>query len=178
MGEERPGAGSEDELARSIAALAVLACSEEPAEAKAKAVARFAQAAIDKCDGVVVTLRPDGRAEPAAWTSAAAYEVDAAQYQPERGPCFEAMDQLQVFTVGYLPDATSWPEFLQAAEVHGITSCLSVPLVARGRTLGALNLYSHRRDAFAGEHHAALTYAAMAASTLAGVGDEDTPQVT
>lgn len=169
MDEERTGARSEDDLARSIAALAVLACSGQPAEAKARAVARFAQAAIDKCDGVVVTLRPDGRAKPAAWTSASAHEVDAAQYRPGRGPCFDAMDQLQVFAVGYLPDATSWPELRQAAEVHGITSCLSVPLVARGRTLGALNLYAHCRDAFAGEHQAALTYAAVAASALAGV---------
>ena len=51
-------------------------------------------------------------------------------------------------------------------------SCLSVPLVARGRTLGALSLYSHRRDAFIGEHQAALTFAAAAASALAGVRDE------
>ena len=175
VGDERPGTRSGDELARSVSALSMLACSDEPAEEKAKAVARFAQDAIDNCDGVVVTLRPGGNAKPVAWTSAAAHHVDAAQYEPQRGPCLEAMDQLQVFAVGYVPDATSWPEFRQAAETHGITSCLSVPLVARGRTLGALNLYSHRRDAFVGEDQAALTFAAVAASALAGVRHQSTP---
>ncbi len=175
-GEEQVGTGREDELARNLAALAVLARSEGPAEAKAKPVAQWAHGSVDNCDGVVVTLRSDGHPKAAAWTSDAAYDVDAAQYEPGRGPCLQAMDQLQVFAVGYLPDTRSWPEFRQAAKDRGITSCLCVPLVARGRTLGALNLYSHRRDAFAGDDQAALTFAAVAASALAGLGFESVSQ--
>lgn len=171
-GGEPLGTGSDEELARNVAALAVLARSEGPAEAKAKPVAQWALGSVANCDGVVVTLRPGGDPQPAAWTSDAARDVDAAQYQPGRGPCLEAMDQLQVFAVGYLPEARSWPEFRQAAKDRGITSCLCVPLVARGRTLGALNLYSHRRDAFVGDDQAALTFAAVAASALAGLGHE------
>jgi hypothetical protein len=106
--------------------LQVLARSGEPAEEKAKTMAQLALGAIINCDEVVVTLRLDGHAKPAAWTSAAAHDVDVAQYSPGRGPCLEAMDQLQVFVVGYLPNASSWPEFRRAAEHCGITSsCLS-----------------------------------------------------
>ena len=51
VGDETTRDPSGDELACSVAALAVLACSDQPAEEKAKAVARFAQWAIDTATG-------------------------------------------------------------------------------------------------------------------------------
>ena len=172
---DRLGSANEDQLAWNLAALGVLACSEEPVENKAQVVAQFVHGSVDKCDGAVVTLRSDGLPAPAAGASQTAHDLDTAQYRAGRGPCLEAMGQLQVFAVGYLPDASYWPELRQAAEDRKVTSCLSVPLVAGGRTLGALTLYSHRRDAFVENDQTALSFAAAAAAALAGARGEDGP---
>jgi GAF domain-containing protein len=45
-----------------------------------------------------------------------------------------------------------WPDFCQSAAAHGIYSTLSVPLAARGKSLGALNLYAEAEGAFTLDH--------------------------
>ena len=43
---------------------------------------------------------------------------------------------------------TRWPRFTSQAAEAGIGSCLSLPLIARGETVSALNLCSLNRQAF------------------------------
>ena len=75
-------------------------------------------------------------------------EIDEAQYQPDAGPCLEAMRSGRVVRTDDLRTDDRWPEFARAATAHGILSTLSLPLIADGRSEGALNIYAARTRAF------------------------------
>jgi GAF domain-containing protein len=70
-------------------------------------------------------------------------DMDQAQYDAGRGPCLDAWREGKVVRLDDLTWATDrYPEFVAAAAAHGISSTLSVPLVADSASLGAINLYS------------------------------------
>jgi GAF domain-containing protein len=61
-----------------------------------------------------------------------------------------------------------WPEFARIALAHGIHATLSLPLLARGEGLGALNLYAQQEDAFTDAHEKlAVIFADQASIALA-----------
>lgn len=144
----------------------------EPAvEAALREVAAQAEAAVAACDGVAVTIARQGKPTGAVFSSEVVREVDSVQYEHEVGPCLDAIRQLQVFRVDFLPEARSWPEFSRTAQRRGMLSSLSVPLVAGGEVRGALNLYSRARNGFKGCEQAAIDLAIQAESALAPRGD-------
>jgi GAF domain-containing protein len=95
-----------------------------------------------------LTLLMDGKPGTAVFTDFEAPEIDRAQYQSGHGPCVSAFRDLQVYIIDSTVDEDRWPEFAQQAARHGIRSTLSVPVIARDETLGALNFYSRRAAAF------------------------------
>jgi GAF domain-containing protein len=63
---------------------------------------------------------------------------------------------------------TRWPEFAAAALSRGIRATLSVPLAARGESIGALNLYAENAGVFTGAHEKAVAvFAGQASIALA-----------
>jgi hypothetical protein len=48
-----------------------------------------------------------------------------------------------------------WPDYAQRVAAHGVLGLLSVPLPFQGATIGALNTYARRPQAF-GEHDLVL----------------------
>jgi hypothetical protein len=89
----------------------------EPAvEAALREVAAQAEAAVAACDGVAVTIARQGKPTGAVFSSEVVREVDSVQYEHEVGPCLDAIRQLQVFRVDFLPEARSWPEFSRTAQ--------------------------------------------------------------
>jgi GAF domain-containing protein len=104
----------------------------------------IAKQCLQGADFVYVSITDESSAHSTvSHSEPRAPEVDQAQYDADRGPCLDAW---RLAKVVHLPDVTQareqYPEFVAAAERHGVKSSLSLPMVAGGSSLGALNLYS------------------------------------
>lgn len=101
------------------------------------------------CDraGLVLSHRP-GRLESAATTDAWASKVDQLQGEYNEGPALWAMQHRATVLVDDIDADPRWPRWGPAAAELGLRSLVSVRLFSGDRTLGALNLYAARADAF------------------------------
>jgi transcriptional regulator with GAF, ATPase, and Fis domain len=96
-----------------------------------------------------LTIRDErGRPTTVVFTDQMVPEIDQAQYDHDRGPCLDAARTGVVFGVEDTGIDDRWPEFAAAAVAHGVHSSLSMPVVAAGNGLGALNFYDHRAGYF------------------------------
>jgi GAF domain-containing protein len=129
-------------VAESLLALSQLMVSEESVDATLNRVASIARRTIGACAMAGVTVIRDGSPATVAFTDAEAPEIDRAQYDSDAGPCLEAFRTGTPIRIESMGEDARWPAFGSAALSHGIRSSLSLPLIVRGETLGALNLYS------------------------------------
>lgn len=123
-----------------------------------------------------MTLRQRGRPPvKGACSDPLASAADEVQYQTGDGPCLHAMRHAHRVRIHDLATHGRWPRFEKRAATLGIRSSLSLPLVADGEPVGALNLYSRtpgafgdeetkRAERFAGHASGALTLALRLAS--------------
>jgi GAF domain-containing protein len=96
-----------------------------------------------------MTLRQRGRSPvTGACTDPAASAADEVQYQTGDGPCLHALRHAQQVRIDDVATHGRWPRFAKRAASLGIRSSLSLPLVADGQPVGALNLYSRKPGAF------------------------------
>jgi GAF domain-containing protein len=119
-------------------------------------VAEFAVQAIPGADGAAVTLIRSGDPKPQiqAWAVTAAFveEIDVVQYEDlGEGPCITCMDSRRPTVSGSLGSDSRWPRFGGRVARMGVHSALALPLTVGEQVIGAINSYSHSRDAF-GEH--------------------------
>ncbi len=162
--DEDPGIGVE-----TFSALQSLLVTMEGIEDFLQDVARLAANRV--LPGLLscgITARYDGRPVTVASSDGAALRLDESQYGVHEGTCLQAMETGETV---YVPDARTeeqWPDYMRAARDQGLRSSLSVPLLADGRSMGALNLYDwDGPDAFGGEARAAAeSFAAAAAMVL------------
>jgi GAF domain-containing protein len=114
-----------------------------------------------------LTMRRDGQPYTVANSSPLAAQVDEIQYGADEGPCLESLRVGHVVEVDDLSADERWDRYRAHAVAHGVVSSLSLPLSVNGRTVGALNLYSGQRAAFAGpERRHAEAFAAQCAAAL------------
>lgn len=95
-----------------------------------------------------VTFRRDGSALTVASSDARASRLDEVQYGTDDGPCLQA---LSTGMTVYVPDMTQehrWDGFPAYALSEGVCCSLSMPMIIRGMTVGACNLYSPQADAY------------------------------
>ena len=111
-----------------------------------------------------ITMIVEGRPGTGVFTHADAPEIDATQDRSGEGPCMYAFRDQRAYRIDSTTDDTRWPEFAGVAAAHGIGSTLSVPLAARGRPLGALNLYAIAPESFTDAHEETATHFAGQAS--------------
>jgi GAF domain-containing protein len=115
-----------------------------------------------------ITMIVEGRPSTGVFTHADAPEIDATQYRSGEGPCMYAFRDQRIYRIDSTTDDTRWPDFAAAAAAHGIASTLSLPLAARGRPLGALNLYAKTPASFTDTHEESATlFAGQASIALA-----------
>ena len=131
-------------------------------------VAEEVRAAIRGCGTAAVTAVVGEQPVMVVGTDLLGCQLEEAQWSTGRGPGIDAMRQLQVFNVASLAAAPSWPEFTRVALGHGVRCTLSVPVTARGRALGVLDLYASEPGAFTGWEPVAIRHASQAAALLAG----------
>lgn len=139
------------ETALELARLAGLVLTEPDLDTALVAVTRVAVAAVEPCDGASLTMRSRGVPNAPAASDEWAIELDKLQFVEQEGPCLDCLREGSVMRVRDLTTDGRFPNYGPKAAERGALSALSLPLVADGRTVGALNLYSRRSDAFSSE---------------------------
>jgi GAF domain-containing protein len=139
----------------------------------------IARRAIPGSEATSITLIRRDEPFTAAHDGQLALDADELQYQRDYGPCVDAGRSGQLFLVADMRTEQRWSDYGQHAASHGVGSSLSVPLPFQAGTVGALNNYSTRSNAF-GEDDVAVgeevaSWVALAvgnASAAASAADE------
>lgn len=100
---------------------------------------------------VSVTVQTSDEPRTATASDPVARDLDEVQYATEDGPCLEALQRRVIVNTALATARERWPEFVDAATTSGMGSILSIPLVARERSLGGLNIYSPEPSPFTEE---------------------------
>ncbi|MGH9265308.1 MAG: GAF and ANTAR domain-containing protein [Acidimicrobiales bacterium] len=116
--------------------------------AKLETAVEIVKRTVSNCDAAGVMMLIDGMPTTAAVSSRLTVEIDLIQYETGQGPCLDAMNGGNVIRIDVLDRDSRFTRFAPGALAHEINSVLSMPLAARGHSVGALNLYSHRPHAF------------------------------
>jgi GAF domain-containing protein len=125
-------------------------------------VVQLARATIGGVDGASVSLRRHGQ-----------LATVAASYETGEGPCVDASRKGIWFHAKILADEARWAAFTPRARQLGINAILSSPLLANGRPVGALNLYSRKPGAFSSADQARAAAFAIEASRILTAGAVD-----
>lgn len=131
-------------------------------------VSELAERALPSATMTGITMLVDEKPTTAVFTDPLSPEIDEAQYTSGRGPCLDAFRTQQVLTITCTENEGRWPEFAAVAAKHGILSTMSLPMVAAGRGVGAMNFYARTDNAFGErEVEVGLKFAEQAAIVLA-----------
>jgi hypothetical protein len=135
---EGPGSGSPSLLPR----LANLLLGEETIAGLLDIIVNLAASSVIGVDGASVSMVMGGghRLETTNSSSELVREIDQAQYKESAGPCVEAIRTASEVAIAFPTDL--WPFFSHRAMAAGTRSVLSLPLMVKERSTGALNLYS------------------------------------
>lgn len=143
---------------------------EERSQTTVEAIVAKAVEIVPDAEAASLTLRSrrQGLTTLAA-TSAIARSADSLQYECDEGPCLEAAEAADWYRSGDTAADPRWRRWGPKAAAEGVQSFLSVPLLARGQRIGALNLFSSDKGRFsdAEELDVALVFAVHAAQALA-----------
>jgi GAF domain-containing protein len=116
-----------------------------------------------------VSLREDRILRTVAATGDLARRLNAIEHELDEGPCVQAVLERRSYRIDDMSTDTRWPRFAAAAQAHGVRSMLGYRLFTNGRTLGALDLYSSKLNAFDAEAEVVgELFAAHAAIALIG----------
>ena len=104
---------------------------------------------IDGCDLAGMSIvNPRGIDTPAG-SGDALKRLDSLQFELKEGPCFDALHTYEIVLARDLATDARWPSWgPRVANEIGVGSIVSYRLFTADDTLGAMNLYSLRTDAF------------------------------
>jgi len=115
-------------------------------------IVAFAVESIDTTYGGITLVKSGGRAfTTVGATHESVIEADRIQYELRQGPCVDAAADSKIVVSAYLATDERWPEWGPMASALGFNSVLSAELHARGRRIGALNLYGTSEATFSPE---------------------------
>ncbi len=140
--------GRADDLSVALGELSGLLLDNDSLKQTLQRVVDLAVRTMPGCTGASVTLVDGEQPLTAAHTDEVALAVDAAQYAVGDGPCLDAARHLRRNSVDLGAAEQAFPEFAERARQYGVRSFLAAPLVAGGRGIGSLNLYSTSQDGF------------------------------
>lgn len=115
-------------------------------------LARITAAAVEVLPEVryasITIKHADGRLDTVAPTHDFLCEVDAAQYELQEGPCYEAAVEAAHVTAPHLAEDDRWPRYAREAVSAGIQAQAGIRLFDAKASNGALNLYADQPGAF------------------------------
>ena len=111
-------------------------------------VTDIAARGIPGAESTSITLVRGDRAFTAAHTGEMALVADELQYEQGYGPCMDAGRAGVVLRIDDTRTEQRWPDYVPRVLEVGVRSSLSMPLPYQGSTIGALNVYSTRPQAF------------------------------
>ncbi|MDA0567919.1 GAF and ANTAR domain-containing protein [Streptomonospora sp. S1-112] len=113
-------------------------------------ISELAVETVKGCEaaGVMLLDRRRHTLETPAATHEFVRASDRAQFECDEGPCLDAARHEQSFRVDDMAAETRWPSYRPRAVELGVGSMLGFELYTHDSTLGALDLYSTRANAF------------------------------
>ena len=105
---------------------------------------------VPGAEATSITLLRGEKAFTAAHSGDMALAADELQYAHGYGPCMDAGRGGVTLRVDDMRTEKRWPDYVaHVVETTPVRSSLSVPLPYQGSSIGALNIYSTRPEAFA-----------------------------
>lgn len=149
-------------LATTFAEVARTLLSESDLDTILHMIVAVAVKEIDACESAGIELIERRVIRPVAASSELAHRISEVQNEVGEGPCLSAIDEHEVFRTDDLERDDRWPAFAARASTDtDVRSILGFRLFAEEDTMGALNLYSSRSNAF--DEQALATGAILAA---------------
>jgi transcriptional regulator with GAF, ATPase, and Fis domain len=138
------------ELDAALATLSMLTVNDEAPEATLDRIVKALLVVIEHADGAGVALVQGRRVITVAASSDLQRAIDSIQTETGEGPCLEAIHapEARYFRIDDMTSERRWPIFAGQVEAIGVMSKIAFVLDSGGETLGALNLYARRANAF------------------------------
>lgn len=163
-----------EKLARMMSELALQLQDERDQQATLRGIVESAVPMIPGADWAGISLVKGQWVTAEAATHDLVHDLDQLQTELGEGPCLTTIHEQHTVQIDDLAEqGQEWPRFAAQAVQWGVRSMLSFQLFVRAENLGALNLYSGKREAFG--HDAALVgglFAQHAAVALAEASHE------
>lgn len=104
-----------------------------------------------------------------ATSSLEAQQMDELQAGFDEGPCLEAQTTGNLIRVPDVRYENRWPEYMAEVRDLGLRGIVAVPVIMKGSSTAALNLYTREVDAFTEEEIDAARRFAEAVSTVVAI---------
>ena len=114
-------------------------------------IVEIAARGIPGAESTSITLLRGEDSFTAAYSGDMALAADELQYERGYGPCMDAARGNVALRVDDMTAETRWPDYAPKVVQVGVRSSLSVPLPYQGTSIGALNIYSTKLDAFSSD---------------------------
>lgn len=155
-------------LTGALDAMSKVLLEDANVEAMLELIVSLACTSVGRVDDASLSVASGGALGTASATSDGVRGIDGCQYETGEGPCVAAIRDGRAHNVSVAAESVRWPTFVVAATARGFQSVLAIPLLARERTFGAINLYSHSTGTFSdADVAAAQVFADHAAVFLA-----------
>ena len=160
-----PDVTRDQQLAEAFAEISRVLLAEPDVQRTLERMCLLLVDTVEGCDHSVVTVVTNHHLESPAASDAVGPAVDAIQFEVDDGPCVEAIREHHTVVTDDPTTDDRWPRFSRrAVEITGVRSMLSFRMFIAAQTLGSLNLYSKRPQAFAEDSLAVGTIFAAHAS--------------
>jgi GAF domain-containing protein len=156
-------------LANTFGEIARTLLAQNDTQSTLERIVSLAVESIDDCEHAGISVITGKVVSSPASSSEIPAIVDRIQSETGEGPCVDAITERAVFQTGRLSQEQRWPTFTPRAVAESqVESVLSLRIYAKD-TMGAMNLYSTKVDAF-DDHDVAIAtvfaaHAAVAWST-------------
>lgn len=140
--------GDSRSVADTLSQVALILESAPDLEATLGGIVTTAAGTVPGVDECGVSLLRNRHLETVAATSDVVREIDAVQNRLGEGPCVDAVDENTTYRCADLAADERWPSFGPEAAALGMRSAMGFRLSTLEGTLGSLNLYASKPDAF------------------------------
>jgi len=137
-------------------------------------VATLGRRAVPSATGLSVCLGSPIEPDTIATESEFAQAVDGVQYEAGEGPCVQAYNSGEMTLSQRVSEDKRWPNFAPSAAAVGLRSAIAFPLQEGPETIGVVNLYASRDDAYdPHDIHIAGLFAAAVGAVVQDVRERD-----